>query len=190
MSRKLGSPHRAFANHYERSRRHAHRAASMALIDAIKSHGCSVPGCGVKMLAAIDAHHVGPKSFGVFEWLCAHAATPINHARAVKELSQCVMLCSNHHRVLHAAEAAGQPLEIDGARVDVGRLPRAHEHTIQWLMSRGADGAAVLCTLVTLEPLQPREQHRQAPHDGAVSIVNGGATDADRAGTQEVIGQG
>ena len=63
----------------------------------IKSErGCAI--CGERNPAALDYHHTHDKSFELAE------AGSRSHGEVVAEIEKCVVLCANHHRMLHAGE--------------------------------------------------------------------------------------
>ena len=67
---------------------------------ALKGGGCQQ--CGYdRNLAALEFHHVGPKSFP----LDASHLSNSSMKRNLKEVEQCMLLCANCHREWHHPEA-------------------------------------------------------------------------------------
>jgi hypothetical protein len=62
--------------------------------DYKESRGCRI--CGLKIGAILDFHHVRGKDFNISE----------NYGKAwsvfEKEVQKCLVLCANHHRMVHA----------------------------------------------------------------------------------------
>jgi len=79
-----------------RAAEHARRAAARAFIAEQKTAGCVV--CGFDVPIACDFHHVDP----------AQKVTEVTRLvyctkeRILEEIAKCILLCSNHHRMLHA----------------------------------------------------------------------------------------
>ncbi len=83
------------------------RLASRALVRRYKAErGCVV--CGFKdSPSALDLHHLDPatKLFTLSQYSPQHGDLDALHA----ELAKCVVLCANHHRMLHAGELRLDP---------------------------------------------------------------------------------
>lgn len=71
-----------------------YRERKQRITDIKSSHGCL--RCGEIDASCLDFHHVGEKSFEISN------GKKISESRLGKEISKCVVLCSNCHRKLHA----------------------------------------------------------------------------------------
>jgi len=61
-------------------------------------HGCCISGCNENESCALDFHHIGKKKKLVSSLVrCGYSLERIKH-----EISQCVVICANCHRKLHA----------------------------------------------------------------------------------------
>lgn len=68
-------------------------------LDAYKaSHGCI--NCGFRDSRALDFHHVSEKRFGIGSAVSASRSEKL----IWEEVSKCVVLCANCHRIEHAEE--------------------------------------------------------------------------------------
>ena len=70
------------------------------IISEAKLSGCS--RCPESHPAALDFHHVGPKTFSIADT----RSRGISVARLNKELKNCILLCANCHRKEHYAPLA------------------------------------------------------------------------------------
>ena len=74
----------------------ARRARGRAFIDKYKATGCVV--CGFAVPVALDFHHRDPET-KITE---VTRLAVCSEARILSEIEKCVLLCANHHRMLHA----------------------------------------------------------------------------------------
>ena len=93
-------------NYYEKNRSKviasskSSRATGKAKWDAFK-RTLKCAQCGFDHPAALDFHHVNPAKK---ENIVSALVSSGKFAAAMKEVSKCIVLCANHHRVLHYEE--------------------------------------------------------------------------------------
>jgi hypothetical protein len=70
------------------------------LTDNLQSNGCCI--CGEKELCCLDFHHIDPKQKQFLISQVTNRTSKYSYEDIVKEISKCVVVCSNCHRKIHS----------------------------------------------------------------------------------------
>lgn len=131
--------HKAQTAPRQREWRSARRLELYDMIRAATSAGCSVPGCDCREPRVIDLHHVDPAE-KLFTLSDGVRLLRIGYEGAmVLEVSRCIAICANCHRLLHSLRRDGIEPPFDPAI-----LPRAHLPVLEHLRTMGERGAEIL----------------------------------------------
>lgn len=93
-------------NHYEATKEttkiriKAQKVKNKKIWDAFKATlKCAV--CGENHPAVLDFHHVNPEDK---EYSISTLVSNKSFTKAMKEVEKCIVLCANHHRIVHYDE--------------------------------------------------------------------------------------